>query len=401
MEYDPATPGRLTSAQLFGELLARRVGLGARETNTPFSFGIEEEYFLHDAAAGDLARETPSALFDAAKAATEGLVDREFLQCQVEVATPPFSTLAEARTELTYVRAVLARLADLHGLSLLACGTHPTARWRSTVQSEKTRYDQIMGDLQMIGRRNLVCGMHVHVSLPDPDRRVEVMRRLIPYLPLFLALSASSPFWQAQPTGLKAYRLAAYDELPRSGVPEAFASKEEYDRYVAAMTKSGAIADASHLWWMVRPSLRFPTLELRAPDCCTRLDDALAIAALFRALVRHLYFLPPDSDPPGAVERAFAVENKWRAQRYGVGSTFVTADGPVTASDFLERTIAQTAEHARQLDCEADIARCREIVQNGTSADRQLEVYTALDGTRGAKAALAGVVEWIAATTRA
>ncbi len=141
------------------------------------------------------------------------------------------------------------------------------------MQSPKDRYDKVMDDLQMIGQRNMLCGMHVHVEFPDPARRIDVMMRMLPYLPLFIALAASSPFWQRRPTGLKGYRLAAYDELPRTGLPELFRTNAEYDAYVDAMVRSGAMQDASHLWWAIRPSLKYPTLELRAPDCCTRIDD--------------------------------------------------------------------------------------------------------------------------------
>ncbi len=152
---------------------------------------------------------------------------------------------------------------------ILAAGTHPTAVWGSQRQTPGKRYDNLTEDLQMLAQRNMLCGLHVHVDVPDPDDRVGLMTRMLPYLPLFVALATSSPFWQSRLTGLKGYRLAAYDELPRTGVPELFRSKEEFDAYVSALMRAGVIEDSSYVWWAIRPSLRHPTLELRAPDCCT------------------------------------------------------------------------------------------------------------------------------------
>ena len=223
--------------------------------------------------------------------------------------------------------------------------------WGDSLQTQKERYDAVMHDLQMIGQRNMLCGMHVHVELPDPDARVDLMYRMLPYLPLFLALSTSSPFWQSRRTGLKGYRLAAYDELPRTGVPELFRTKEEFDAYVAALVKAGVMEDSSYVWWAIRPSLKHPTLELRAPDCCTLLDDTLAIAALYRTLARHLYNNPWRNADMNAVSRAIVVENKWRAQRYGVHGTFVAEEGAVTVAEMLDRLIEETATDIDALEC--------------------------------------------------
>src|SRR5262252_7716789 len=254
----------------------------------PYSIGIEEEYFLVDAGTKTVAAERPEVFFAAVKAALGTQFRGELLQSQVEVTTEPHHDMATARTELRHLRASIATIAAQHGLAILAAGTHPTAAWESALQSPAERYDTVMHDLQMLGQRNMLCGLHVHVELPDPDDLVDVMCRMLPYLPLFVALATSSPFWQARPTGLKGYRLAAYDELPRTGVPELFRRREDYDAYVAALVKAGVMEDSSYIWWAIRPSLKHPTLELRAPDTCTRLGDALAIAALYRALARQL-----------------------------------------------------------------------------------------------------------------
>jgi len=251
----------------------------------------------------------------------------------------------------------------------------------------------------MIGQRNMLCGMHVHVELPDPDARVDVMYRMLPYLPLFLALSTSSPFWQSRRTGLKGYRLAAYDELPRTGVPELFRTKEEFDAYVSALVRAGVMEDSSYIWWALRPSLKHPTLELRAPDCCTLVDDSIAIAALDRTLARHLYLKPWRNADLNAVARAIVVENKWRAQRHGVCGTFVTEEGAVTVAEMLDRVIEDTLSDAEALGCGEEIRRCRAIVGAGTSADAQLAVFEAHKPADRRAEALSAVTDWIAGAT--
>jgi carboxylate-amine ligase len=218
--------------------------------------------------------------------------------------------------------------------------------------------------------------------------------RMLPYLPLFIALSASSPFWQRRATGLKGYRLAAYDELPRTGLPELFRTAAEYDAYVDAMVCSDAIADASHLWWAIRPSVKYPTLELRAPDCCTRLDDTIAIATLYRSLARFLYAHPGHNAELDVVDRAIAVENKWRAQRYGAQGTFVTRSGGVAMAEMLERVLALVMADAEALGCAEQVGNCRAIVLEGTSADAQLRIFTE-NQHEGAEIALHRVTRWI------
>lgn len=364
-----------------------------------FTFGIEEEYFLHDNAANKAAVTTPDALFRDANLATDGRVEREFLQTQAEAVTRPHVHMDAARRELAFIRRVLANLAAEHGLSVLASGTHPTAQWRRSRQTDKDRYDKAMDDLRMVGQRDMLCGMHVHVALPDPRRRIDVMYRLIPYLPLFVALSTSSPFWTSRETGLKGYRLAAYDELPRTGMPELFRTNEEYDGYVNALVKAGVIKDSSFIWWMIRPSPKYPTLELRAADCCTRIDDAIAIAALYRVLVRHLYKNPAINEGVNVTVRALAVENKWRAQRYGIHGSFVTEGGSITVADFLDEILHMTAEDRLALECE-EAANCRRILARGTSADSQLAAFHA-QADRGTDAAFDAVIAWIEHNTLA
>jgi carboxylate-amine ligase len=368
-----------------------------------YKFGIEEEYFLVDAETKSVASEMPQAFLEKLNSATDGQVRGEMLQSQLEVATAPHVSISDARTELRFLRQTVANIAAEHNLAILAVGTHPTAQWnRAAVQTPADRYDIVMEDLQMIGQRNMLCGLHVHVELPDPDDRIDIMMRMLPYLPLFIALATSSPFWRARPTGLKGYRLAAYDELPRTGVPELFRTPAEYESYIAALVKAGVMENSSYVWWAIRPSLKHPTLELRAPDSCTLVDDSVAIAALYRTLARRLTRNPWQNWDLTAVTRAIVVENKWRAQRYGVHGTFVdiSGNGAIPVADMLEQVLEDVQRDAEVLGCVKEIEHCRSIVGSGTSADTQLAVFErAHGGSDDRTHALRAVTDWLAEAT--
>ncbi|MDO9710468.1 carboxylate-amine ligase [Paracraurococcus lichenis] len=368
-----------------------------------YRFGIEEEYFLADAGS----RGTPDqAVLDAFHAAVADRlpgIERELLRAQAEASTPPVTDCAEARAVLQGLRSGLADLAGEHGLRVFAAGTHPLAHWTRQSHTEKPRYQDLAQALGLPGRRNLVGGLHVHVEVPRPEARVDLMNRLMPFLPLLLALSASSPFWQCHRTGLAAYRLCVFGEMPRTGLPELFDGPEDYDRLVRTLTRTGAIPDASYLWWVVRPSVKYPTLELRVADSCTRLEDSLAIAALWRCLVRCADRRPELNRGMTGASRAIVGENLWRAQRDGVRALLLeegeTGEAlPLAAR--LEAALVLVAEDAAALGCAAEVAAARGILARGTSADRQVTIFEAGQG-RGLDepAALAPVVDWLAAAT--
>jgi len=235
-----------------------------------YSVGIEEEYFVFDARTRRVLNRANKKFLAGARKRLGDRVRPELLQSQLEVLTPPCSSLTEVRANLSSYRLALAEEAAKQGLGIAALGTFPLAYWTDQISTRKARYTVIMDDLQMLGLRNMLCGMHVHVEVADRDRRVDLMMRLVPYLPLLLALSASSPFWQGHLTGLHGYRLAAYDELPRTGLPELFRTQADFDDYVAALVNAKIIPDASYIWWALRPSLKYPTLELRVADSCTQ-----------------------------------------------------------------------------------------------------------------------------------
>src|ERR1051325_2933216 len=398
MLRSPDDPKFRLSSRVPAETHRRRPEVAMKDA---FTIGIEEEYFLVDAATKQVTRDMPKTFLDIAKKASNGQVVGEFLQSQVEVATLPHHDIRTAHAELRHLRQTVAKIAADHGLAILAAGTHPTADWGRSQQSEGERYDVVMDDLQMIGQRNMLCGLHVHVELPDPDERADVMTRMLPYLPLFIALATSSPFWRARPTGLKGYRLAAYDELPRTGVPELFRKTEEFEAYIAALTKAGIIDDASYVWWALRPSLQHPTLELRAPDSCTFVDDSIAIAALYRALTRRLCRNPWLNAEMTPVQRAIVVENKWRAQRYGVKGTFASHDGSgaVTVAEMLDQVLTDVMPDAEALGCSTHAARRRALLVGGTPADSQVAVFKQHEKSESRERALEAVNDWLAAAT--
>lgn len=370
--------------------------------STGARFGIEEEFFIADSNCYSTPRGSLKPFHAAARHAFPRDVQREMLQTQIEIATEPLSRAGEARDILRRLRSGLSEVAAAHDLALFAAGTHPTAHWTRQRATEAARYDRLMRDLRMLGSRNMVCGMHVHVEVEDPSRRVDLMNRMQPFLPLLLALSTSSPFWQGRWTGLLGYRLSAYRELPRTGLPELFNDPADYQRYIDTLVSAGAIPDASYVWWAVRPSLTHPTLELRIADSCTDVEDAIAVASLYRCMVRLLDRRRDVHARMTGAERAIAQENIWRAQRYGMHGAFVDAaqGKAVSAALWLEETLALVAEDADALGCAAEFDRVRAILSGGTSADRQLALFNEARG-RGLSAheALGEVVKWLTRAT--
>jgi carboxylate-amine ligase len=367
-----------------------------------YSIGMEEEYFVFDTRTHRAVRRADKHFLDRARTALGERVTTEMLQSQIEVVTPPCDSLQEARRHLAQYRRTLGEVAGGSRLRLAAMGTFPLAFWPEQIMTPKARYGAIMDDLQMIGYRNMLCGMHVHVEVPDVSTRINLIMRLTPYLPLLLALSTSSPFWQGHLTGLVGYRLAAYDELPRTGLPELFRTNEDYDEYVGALVGAKIIPDASYIWWSLRPSANFPTIELRIADSCTRLDDAIAIAALFRCLVRALDRNKDINAGFDRVGRAISKENKWHAQRYGIAATFVDpfTRSPMSAQSWLEQIAALIADDTAALRCENEIKRLQAILAEGSSGDRQIDVFTrARQAGKQRLTAIKDVIDWVAAET--
>lgn len=365
------------------------------------TFGIEEEYHIVDRKTRQLAP-VPPELFEACQNALPGQVGSELLRSQLEINSHPAHTFSEARADLTNLRRTIAKLCGEAGLAPVAASTHPIGGHRRLETTPKARYLGLAADLAGVGRRLVICGMHVHVDLGDGELRIDVMNQARYFLPHLLALSSSSPFWEGDDTGLKSFRLAVFNQLPRTGLPDRFASDHEYRQTVDVLVKGGVIEDASKIWWDLRPSSRFPTLELRIPDICTRLEDALAIAALYLCICRWLYRIRRSNQSWRQYPLFLLAENRWRAQRYGVtGSLFDFGVGElVPFSDLLDEVISLTAEDAAVLDCEREIDRLRQIAREGTSADRQVAVYrSVIDGGGTSEDALKAVVDHLMAET--
>jgi carboxylate-amine ligase len=285
--------------------------------------------------------------------------------------------LKEARADLARLRSDLSSVVAEYGAAIIASSTHPFAHWAEQETTELERYLMIADDLQQVARQLVVCGMHVHVGIEDEHLRIDLMNQVKYMLPHLLALSTSSPFWDGVPTGLMAYRPVLLQNLPRTGLPEEFVSWGEYQRYLGVLVDAGLIEDGTRLWWHIRPSARFPTLEMRITDVCTRLDDAITIAALYQCMLAFLYRLRTRNQrwrnyPAGLID-----ENVWRAIRYGLDGSLVDFGKGrlVSMTDLVEEFIDTVSEQARELDVVEEVANARRIVAEGTSAHRQLDVY--------------------------
>jgi carboxylate-amine ligase len=367
-----------------------------------FTLGIEEEYFIVDRATRDVVGDPPDTMLAEYEALLGGQVSPEFLRSQIEIETRVCANLEEARADLRRLRATIASVASRHGMAPVAAATHPFARWDAQKTTERRRYRSLEADLQGVGRRLAICGLHVHIGIPDDELRIDLMSQASYFLPHLLALSTSSPFWRGENTGLKSYRIAVFDEMPRTGTPERFASWGEYRRHVDILVGAGLIEDATKLWWDLRPSERFPTLEMRITDCCTTLEDSLSIAALFRCLLRMLWRLKRENQRWRLYARMLIDENRWRAQRYGTDQGLVDFGRGAVApyAELLEEILVLIEPDARHFGCLDEVMRARQILACGTSAHRQLAVFDrALSEGATHAEALAAVVDWLVAET--
>lgn len=340
-----------------------------------FTLGIEEEYLLVDLDSLDLAH-APAGLIDDCKADLDDQVSPEFLRCQIEVGTRVCNNIDEARDDLKHLRSTVAKHAARHNLAPIAVSCHPFADWKDQHHTDKDRYNDLERALGGVARRMLICGMHVHVGIPDPALRIDLMPQLSYFLPHLLALSVSSPFWNGQDTGLASYRLTVFDNLPRTGLPPFFSSWQEYERTTGTLIDLNLIEDTTKIWWDLRPSHRFPTLETRIMDVAPRLEHALALAALTQALTRMLCRIKEQNLRWRIYDRMLISENRWIAQRHGVNKGLIDfgdrAIKPFAALlDELHSLLAEDLDvlgSARALDPLGD------IVAHGTSATRQRKV---------------------------
>jgi carboxylate-amine ligase len=344
-----------------------------------FTVGVEEEYLLVDPSTRDLMAEPPRELWDDARERLGARVAPELLRAQIEIGTHPHETIAGLAADLLDLRRTVSDAARRHGAAIIAASTHPFARWWEQQPTEEDRYQSLAQDLGAVGRRMVICGMHVHVAVEDPELRIDLMNQVAYFLPHLLALSCSSPFWGGHDTGLSSYRLNVFRTLPRTGLPEHFTSHAEYQRHVDVLVDAGIIEDASKVWWDVRPSVRYPTLEMRVSDICTNWEDAISIAVLYRCILHMLFRLRRDNQRWRTYANMLVSENIWRAQRYGVRGTLMDYGKSelVPFPDLVEELVGILMQDAEELDCVGELTRAITIAREGTSADRQRARYEA------------------------
>jgi carboxylate-amine ligase len=348
-----------------------------RGNEPAFTIGVEEEYLLVDRETRALVIDPPATLMAEAEEKCGSQVTSELLQSQIEIGTKVCNNVQEVRQDLSRLRRNIIQVADRHGLAPIAASTHPFSSWTEQKHTRKDRYNELTSEMQGAARRMVICGMHVHVGINDDELRIDLMNQLSYFLPHLLALSCSSPFWNGRDTGLKSYRLTIFDALPRTGLPERFASWAEYQRHVNVLMDAGLIEDSTRIWWDLRPSARFPTLETRIMDVCTRLDDTLALTSLLLCITRMLYRLRTRNQRWRIYTPMLIRENRWRAMRYSFDEGMIDlAKGTVLPfADLIDDLLTLVAEDAVALGCEKELSEVRRILSRGTSAHRQLKDF--------------------------
>ena len=346
----------------------------------PLTVGIEEEYMLLDPAGYDLVSGVEDLLADAAEGEMANRLKPELMQCVLESGTIVCDDIPAAAADLRLIRQYVAHQARTHKMRLGAAGTHPFSLFENQKITARDRYRVLVEMLQYVARRELVFGMHVHVAVPSPEACLAVMEGLLIELPVLLALSANSPFWRGEYTGLASSRAMIFSAFPRSGLPPRFNDYNDYAEAVGFMEATGAIGDYTHLWWDVRPHPRFGTLELRVMDCQTRVEDAIGLAAYVQCVVK-LLLDRYDDDQVLSYHRMLLAENKWLALRYGLDAPLMDlAAGrrvKMAARTLAKRRLRELRPIARSLGCVEELARIDWILENGNGADRQRQVWNA------------------------
>ena len=339
------------------------------------TFGIEEEYLLVDLASGQVqARPSQAVARCCQKVLGEHFAEEMFCS-QIELVSPVFDNLHQARNFFAEHRLRLNEALAEEGLGLYCAASHPNAPWRRQQARRTAHFRQLFDDYQAVAQRSLLSGLHVHVGVPAGCDRMQLINRVLYWLPLLLVLSTSSPLWCGQPTGYQSYRRVVCGEWPHMGLPEPLADWNAYLRYRALLQRTGALAVDGNFWWAVRPSRRFPTVELRICDACPRLEDGLAIAGLFRHLVEQALHTRDGTRPMTRELRWVTQENYWRAYRYGRQGTFlgVHDEQAVNAAGWLAQL--QALRPPVTVDAERSFRHAERILSEGTSAERQLERF--------------------------
>src|SRR5271165_161205 len=342
-----------------------------------FTIGIEEEYQTIDPVTRDLRSHIDVEILEQGKTLLHESVKPEMHTSVIEVGTGICKDIKQAREEITQLRRDMIGLAKRNNLRLGAAGTHPFADWRDQSIYPDARYEQIVEDMKMVARANLIFGLHVHVGVEDRETGIHLMNAARYFLPHILALSTNSPFWLGMDTGLKSYRCKVFDKFPRTNLPDYFPSWGEYENYVKLLVKTNSIDNAKKIWWDMRPHPFFNTLEFRVCDLPMRLDETIALAALIQATVAKLYKLYSQNQGSRLYRKSLLMENKWRAARYGINGKLIDfgKQMEVPERDLIEEYLLFVDDVLDELDCREEVEYIREIMKMGTGADRQLDVY--------------------------
>src|SRR5713226_2919936 len=341
-----------------------------------FTLGIEEEFQVVDPGTRELQSHIQEMFAEGEKRLKEE-IKREMHDPVIEVGTPICKNVTEARREVMRLRGEIIRLVRENDMRIAAAGTHPISHWASVPITPAARYDQIVYDLQMVARANLIFGLHVHVAVEDDETRIQVMNAARYFLPHVFALSVNSPFWCGQNTGWQSYRAKVFERFPRTGIPDTFRSASEYEEYVQLLIKTNCMDNAKKIWWDVRPHPFFPTLEYRICDVPMRVDETICIAALFQAITYKLWTLYRKNMGWRLYRRMLLNENKARAARFGIGGKLIDFGRmeEVPYTELLEELLAFVDDVVDELGSREAVYYARTIVSGGTGADRQLKVY--------------------------
>lgn len=370
-------------------------------SSEPFTVGIEEEYLIVDTATMNLVAQMPPDLMRECTEELGSQVAKEFLQCQIEVGTKVCHSMQEVREDLARLRATVSRIARNHDCLVMAASTHPFS-YGLTQLTDDERYLHLAEELRHVVERLYISGMHVHVGISNDELRIDLMNQASYFIPHLLSLTTSSPFWRGENTGLKSYRVSVFDQLPRTRLPPVFNSYADYMKHVDVLVHCGVIEDATKIWWDLRPSWRYPTLELRICDMCTNIDDTIAVAAVYRCWLSMLNRLKMKNQRWRAYSDFLIKENRWRAQRYGIDTGLIDFGRReiVSLKELVEELIELTEVDAKALGCVDEVAHVRTILERGTSAHRQIKVYNdSLESGRPEALALLDVVKFIVQET--
>jgi carboxylate-amine ligase len=372
--FSPSITGDASAAA--GSVLDHAFG-----ASDPYTLGVEEEYQLLDPQTFDLVQHIETMLAAVSGHELEARVNAELMQSVLEISTPVCRDAGDVMRWLSTLRGYVAETAHAKGLRLGSAGTHPFSLFERQRITAKDRYRALIDQLQYVARRELIFGMHVHVAVDDAEKAIQVVNGLLPQLAPLLALSASSPFWRGEPTGLASSRQMVFSAFPRSGPPPRFRDYADYAEVVGQLERTGCIADYTHIWWDIRLHPRLGTIEIRICDAVTRIEDAVAIAAYCQALVKQLCERYEAGEEIPSYHRILTSENKWLAARYGLEAPIMDLGSGrrnrIPVARLIRRTVAELRPHARELGSERELEGILDILAHGSSAERQLRIWNA------------------------